>query len=195
MKSVISNTSDSGCGERAGQAVSGASRGRQRESRGTGSGREERDTHSLRCPPPSCAAAAPPSGGGCRERGGGWCLLKARTSLTARRSWAPSQLSFPSQCFSWVLSLSPRWGSCIARFLPPPGSPRRVSLSRPAAAPHGTPAGVVASHRREDEAGTAPTDSPSARVEKGSLRCRSNTALVSQPGAEVSPRTGVPVPA
>ncbi|XP_014104613.1 PREDICTED: mitogen-activated protein kinase kinase kinase 19 [Pseudopodoces humilis] len=41
----------------------------------------------------------------------------------------------------------------------------------------------------EDEAGAAPTDSPapSETVEKGFLRCTSNTALVNQPGLRCSP--------
>lgn len=60
VKSVISNTSDSGYGERGGEVVSGESRGRERDSQGTGKQRKERDKHSLRCPPPSCAAAGPP---------------------------------------------------------------------------------------------------------------------------------------
>lgn len=66
MKSVISNTSESGCGERAGEAVSGeAAAGR--EHRGEHDGTGGMSKHSLRCPPPSCAVPAPrarPSGKG-----------------------------------------------------------------------------------------------------------------------------------
>lgn len=124
VKSVISNTSDSGYGERGEEVVSGESRGRERDSRGTGKEREQRDKHSLRCPPPSCAAAGPPQR---RRLPGTWWRAVPPQSLDLPHS--PSLL-----------------GSLTARLLHTARLPVMVRLGEAAAQPSSRLPGLPAPH-------------------------------------------------
>lgn len=165
VKSVISNTSDSGCGDRAGEAVSGEGRGqRGRVGEEGESGRSRAELTSLsaailrRCRTPPAAEAA----GNVGEGG------------ASSQPAPPSQPGVLSQCVSLRLltarfPFTPRCSLTVRQARPcgAPASPG-LSPSRLAAAPHGDSAGAVASHRSE-----SPADSPaqSARVKKGSFRC------------------------